>query len=145
MLHIQINSTISPKIENFYKKVWETADQEYYGRKIDWSVSKRIVEAYDNNELVSVIELHLQAGVMLIFELAVAYSHHKKDIGTMLVHKAEKIAKEEKLHKIYLETGKTWGTAAFYEKLEYVKTAEIPMHHGGQDYLQYSKLLTYPK
>jgi histone acetyltransferase (RNA polymerase elongator complex component) len=55
---------------------------------------------------------------------------------------AEKLAEKEKLHKIFLETGKTWGVGTFYEKLGYIKTGELPKHHGGQDYIQYSKFLS---
>lgn len=141
MLSIKIKNKASTKVEHLYKDVWKTANQEYFGKQINWSTTKKIVEAYDKKNLVGVIELHMQVGVMYIFELAVAYSHQKQGIGRMLIEKAEELARKEKMHKIHLDTGKTWGTAKFYEKMGFTKTGEFPKHFAGQDYLQYSKFL----
>ena len=126
-------------LEDFYKKIWHQANEDYFGKQIDWTNTTKIVEAYDNDELVGVIELRMQVGVMYIFEIAIAYSHQGKGIGKMLMEKAEEIAKEEKMHKIYLETGKTWGKGSFYEKMGYIETGIFPKHYGGHDYVQYSK------
>ena len=128
-------------LEDFYKNVWHQANEDYFGKQIDWSSTTKIIEAYDKNELVGAIEMKIQVGVMYIFEVAVSPSHHRKGLGTMLMKKAEDIAKEMKLHKIYLETGKTWGTSTFYKRLGYKQTGIFPKHFGGHDYLQYSKFL----
>ncbi|MEK7570718.1 MAG: GNAT family N-acetyltransferase [Patescibacteria group bacterium] len=136
---IKIKSKASEKVEQFYKDVWERANIDYFGKQVNWATKTIVIEVYSGGKLVGVIELHTQMGVMYIFELAVAYSHQKQGIGRMLVKKAEEIAREEKMHKIHLDTGKNWGTGIFYEKMGYMKTGEFPKHFGGQDYLQYSK------
>ncbi|MGH7203205.1 MAG: GNAT family N-acetyltransferase [Candidatus Levyibacteriota bacterium] len=140
-IKLKIKDKAADYVELFYKKVWHQANIDYFGKQIDWSSKTTIIETYDKDELVGVIEMHMQVGVMYIFELAVIYSHQRRGIGRMLMENAEEIAKKEKMHKIYLDTGKNWGTAPFYEKLGFIKTGEFPKHFGGHDYLQYSKFL----
>lgn len=65
----------------------------------------------------------------------------EKYFGKMLMEKAEAFATKEKLHKIYLETGATWGVVDFYKKLGYRETATLPDHYLKQDYIILSKLL----
>jgi histone acetyltransferase (RNA polymerase elongator complex component) len=138
---LEVKDNVADYIEPFYQKVWHKANVDYFGKQVDWSTKKKVLEAYDGEELVGVLELHMQVGVAYVFELAVAYSHQKHGIGTLLMHKAEEVARQEKMHKIHFETGKTWGTAEFYEKLGYIKTGEYPRHYGGHDYVQFSKFL----
>jgi ribosomal protein S18 acetylase RimI-like enzyme len=57
------------------------------------------------------------------------------------MERAEAIAKQYKLHNVYLDTGKNWKAAKFYESLGYKKTGELPKHLEQQDYIEYSKFL----
>jgi len=132
---------MTPSILSFLKKEWKTADIQYRGKEVNWKVTKLIITAYEGKKLVGALELSYVAGVMHIEEIIVAFDYHKKGIGKLLMQRAEEIAKKEKLHKMYLETGKTWGVTTFYEKLGYLKTGEMPKHNCGQDYIQYSKFL----
>ena len=139
MITIQIKQKMTPSVLSFLKKEWKTADRKYRGKELNWKKHDAIITAYDDKKLVGTLELNYVAGVMYIEEIIVAFSHHKKGIGTVLMNQAEEIAKKEKLHKIFLETGKTWGINVFYERLGYKKTGELLRHHGRQDYIQYSK------
>lgn len=141
MVSIQTRQNMTPSILAFVKKEWKTADLKYRGKEINWKKHEAIITAYEDKKLVGTLELNYVAGVMHIEEIIVAFSHHKKGIGTLLMKQAEEVAKKEKLHKIFLETGKTWGVSTFYEKLGYTQTGELPNHHCGQDYVIYSKLL----
>ena len=141
MVDIHISEKMTPPVLSFIKKEWKTADKQYQRKTVDWKKHKKILTAYEKGELVGVLDLYYVAGVMHIEEIIVAFIHHKKGIGKVLMEQAEELAKKEKLHKIYLETGKTWGVGDFYEKLGYIKTGEMPKHHCGQDYIQYSKFL----
>lgn len=142
MVDIRISQKMTPSVLSFVKKEWKTADNQYHRKVVDWKKQTKILTAYEEGKLVGVLELYYVAGVMHIEEIIVAFSHHKKGIGKLLMEQAEEIAKKEKLHKLYLETGKTWGVANFYEKLGYIKTGEMPKHYCSQDYIQYSKFLT---
>lgn len=141
MIQIHITEKVSPKILEFLKKEWKTADIKYRGKEMTWLKTNKVLTAYEDQTLVGVLELNYVAGVMYIEEIIVAFDYHKKGIGTLLMKNAEDIAREAGLHKIYLETGKTWGIASFYENLGYIQTGEMPKHSGGQDYVQYSKFL----
>jgi len=142
VVDIRISQKMTPSVLSFVKKEWKTADNQYHRKVVDWKKQTKILTAYEEGKLVGVLELYYVAGVMHIEEIIVAFSHHKKGIGKLLMEQAEEIAKKEKLHKLYLETGKTWGVANFYEKLGYIKTGEMPKHYCSQDYIQYSKFLT---
>jgi ribosomal protein S18 acetylase RimI-like enzyme len=133
---------ISPQILDFQKKEWTNADTEHYGIVIDWKKEKKTLVTKDNEKTLGVLELLIQAGVMHIETLIVAHEKQGQGIGKALMQKAEQIAQEYKLHKIYLETGKTWYATKFYEALGYTKTADLPKHFVKSDYVIYSKFLS---
>lgn len=141
MITISFKEKMTPTLLAFVKKEWEIADREHYGKAIDWKKQTLFITAIENKQLIGLLELTYDAGVMYIQEVIVAHTHHNNGIGTMLMLKAEDIAKKEKLHKIYLETGKDWSACKFYEKLGYIKTGELPKHSMGKDYVHYSKFL----
>jgi len=141
MIKIIITKKYSPQFYDFSKKIWEIADMENYGRKINWEKENRFIQAYKNTTLVGLIELTLEAGVMHILDLVVDYTEQNQGIGTELMKKAEEVAKQNNIHKIFLETGATWKVRKFYEKLGYVKTGDLPKHFEKQDYVEYTKLL----
>ncbi len=141
MIFIKITTKMSRKLFSFSEKVWKTADVQYYGKQIDWKKEMLIIQAYNKDELAGVLELYMQAGVMHIQDLVVDFAQQKQGIGTALMNKAEEIAKQNNMHKIYLETGKTWGVRKFYEKLGFSLTGELPKHYAKQDYVEYTKLL----
>lgn len=78
---------------------------------------------------------------MYIDELIIKQEQQGKGIGKMLMHKAEEIAGQQKLHKIYLDTGKDWPAVKFYESLGYQKTGELLKHFESIDYIVFSKFL----
>jgi ribosomal protein S18 acetylase RimI-like enzyme len=142
MVTIKITKKATPLVSSFSNKVWKTADLQYSGRIINWKKEVRFIHAYTNKQLVGLIELTMEAGVMIILDLAIDYTYQNQGIGTILMHRAEKLAKQHKVHKISLETGKTWKVRKFYEKLGYIKTGDLLMHFAKQDYVQYSKFLS---
>jgi ribosomal protein S18 acetylase RimI-like enzyme len=141
MITIRITENVSSEIEVFQKEAWQSADMEYFGRMVDWKKEKQILQAIENEVLVGVLELIIQAGVMHIESVIVKKDKQGQGIGKQLMEKAEAIAKENKLHKLYLETGKNWKATTFYENLSYEKTGDLPKHFKGQDYVEYSKFL----
>ncbi|HSW96369.1 MAG TPA: GNAT family N-acetyltransferase [Candidatus Saccharimonadales bacterium] len=141
MIEIQELVTVSSEIEDFQRKEWEFADQEYFGRIIAWKKEKKILQVIENAGIVGILELTMQAGVMHIDSLIVHHAKHGQGIGKALMVKAEEIAKGNKMHKIYLDTGKNWPATKFYETLGYIKTGDLPKHSEKQDYIEYSKFL----
>jgi len=142
MIEVKEVEKIDQSIEAFQKAEWIPADIAYFGRKIDWKKENKVFTATDENNLVGVLELSIQSGVMHIESLIVKHDKYGKGIGTKLMQKAEALAAEKQLHKIYLETGKTWDATKFYEALGYKVTGELPNHFERQDYVEYSKFLS---
>jgi len=141
MIDIKILDNLSDDAINFVKSEWAKADFIHFGRKIQWSKEKKVFQAYENGAIVGVLELTIQAGVMYIDELIIRQDMQRKGFGKRLMQKAEDVAREQKLHKMYLDTGKDWPAAKFYEALGYEKTGELPNHFENADYAVYSKFL----
>ncbi len=141
MLDIKITPETTSEITEFLKEEWKQADLNHYGKVTDWKKEKLILQAFENNELVGVIELTIQVGVMHITEVIVKHKKQQKGIGKSLMKKAEELAKEKNLHKIYLETGASWEATKFYEALGYTKTGDLPKHWVKHDFVIYTKFL----
>ncbi|HSW97401.1 MAG TPA: GNAT family N-acetyltransferase [Candidatus Saccharimonadales bacterium] len=141
MIDIQIVETVSPEIEIFQRKEWELADLKHFGRIVSWGKESKILKAIQDNNLIGVLDLTIESGVMHIDGLIVKEDKQGNGIGKALMIKAEELAKERKVHKIYLDTGKTWLSSNFYQSLGYTITAELQNHIEHQDYVIYSKFL----
>lgn len=141
MLSIINVDTLPQDAIDFVKKEWPIADTIHFGRQIQWSKEKQALLAKDNEKIVGVLELTMQAGVMYIDELIVDSTKQGQGIGTALMKKAEDIARSNNLHKIYLDTGKNWPAVKFYESLGYQQTGVLPKHYVGIDYLIFTKFL----
>lgn len=141
MIDIQELSSVPPEMLEFQKREWQIADQKHFGRKVRWEKEKKVLTASDNGELCGVLELRIQAGVMTIDSLIVKHDVQGKGIGKALMLRAEHIAKDNQLHKIFLDTGKNWPATGFYEALGYTKTGDLIKHLDQQDFVLYSKFL----
>ena len=141
MITIQTQDTISPEAINFVKEEWTMADKVHFGHPVEWKKEKKALVAQEAESIVGVLELTMQAGVMYIDELIIKTSRHGQGIGKMLMQKAEEMARENTMHKIYLDTGASWPAVEFYNALGYIKTGDLPHHLAGQDYVVYSKFL----
>lgn len=142
MIDIKAVEKTDQVLEEFQKAEWIPADIAHFGRKIDWKKENKVFTATEDGKLVGVLEFSIQAGVMHIESLIVKHDEYRKGVGTMLMQKAESLAYERQLHKIYLETGKTWDATKFYEVLGYKVTGELPNHFGKQAYVEYTKFLS---
>lgn len=142
MFSIDIGKTLTDEIKNLQKDEWEIADIAHFGRVIDWKKETRVIIARVDNELVGVLELSMQSGVMHIESLIVKHTMQGQGIGRALVERAEQLAKEYHLHKIYLETGESWNATRFYEALGYINSGILQNHYENIHYIIYSKYLT---
>jgi|SRR6185369_13604896 len=142
MIEIKEIEKIDQAIEEFQKAEWIPADLTHFGRKIDWKKENKVFTAIEDGMLVGVLEFSIQGGVMHIESLIVKHDEYRRGVGKILMQNAESLASERQLHKIYLETGKTWDATKFYEELGYKITGELPNHFEKQDYVEYSKFLS---
>lgn len=141
MITIKIDTELTPDIHKFLENEWVIADKKNIGKALDWDKKTIFFNAYQEDELVGSLELNYQEGVMCIEDLIVKNDKQGLGVGSLLMNKAEELAKKEKLHKIYLETGRTWEARRLYEKLGYVKTGLLENHFANQDYVIYTKFL----
>ena len=129
-------------LTSFKAEAWPVADKEHYGDTVvDFSRSEHTFIAKDGERIVGYCTVALDAGVAQIEPLMVAPDRKGQGIGTALLKRAEEKAIQEGAHKIWLETGMSWKSKAFYEKGGYVVRAVLPNHVAHQDFVLMDKML----
>ena len=126
---------------DFEKTAWEVADTEHYGQAINWDSTEYHLTATKNDQIIGSIRFTIRAGVAYIDALIVDPEFRGQGIATKLLQEMERIAREKKAHKIYVQTGKSWGTASLYQKQGYAVTSELPNHYVHVDFLELTKFL----
>ena len=132
------------KIKGFNRKEWELVHPEHFGTQQVypyWEKKKFLFKAQDENRVVGTLDGDYMAGVMYISQLIVARDKRGFGIGVQLMNKVEKLAKDNKLHKIYLHTGTNWKAVKFYEKLGFIKETKLKNHYEHKDFWIMSKTL----
>lgn len=116
------------KIREFNKREWKLVHPEHFGGEQNinyWTKKKFAFKAKIDGKIAGTLDGNYVAGVMYISQLIVAGDKRGLGIGKKLMDKAEKLARKNKLHLIYLKTGVGWNTVVFYETLGYRKEAKI--------------------
>lgn len=138
---ISISRASKKETKSFNEKEWHGVDIEHYGQRVDWHERKFRFQATQDGRLLGDISGKHESGVLYIGQIIVAADQRGKGIGEMLMNAAEDFGRRMGAHKAWLITGKTWKANAFYRKLGYAKTADLPRHHFQQDFVIYSKFL----
>lgn len=113
------------KLREFKDKEWELIHPKHFGEKLDrsyWDVKKIRIKAEEKGKIVGGVSGHTMAGVFYIAELIVDHDKRGLGVGKALMNEAEKYARNNNMHLIYLETGENWEAVKFYEKLGFEKT-----------------------
>ena len=92
-------------------------------------------------QIVGTLDGDYVAGVMYVSQLLVA--HNKRGLGTgkKLMNEAEKVARKNKLHLMYLKTGLGWKSVKFYEALGFKPVATIKNFYAKKDFCFMTKYL----
>jgi len=131
-------------MREFGKAEWYLIHPEHFGHKQDqkyWEKIKFYFCAKEGREILGMIDGHYMGGVMYISQLIVGHKNRGEGIGRALMEEAEKIARKNRVHKIYLHTGAGWEAVKFYEKLGYKKEAKLHNHYERRDFWVMSKSL----
>lgn len=145
-MNIKITSLKSKpnKMREFNRKEWKLVHPEHFGSKQNinyWTKKKFAYKAEVDGKIAGTLNGNYMAGVMYLSQLIIAGGKRGLGIGKKLMDKAEKLAKDVRLHKIYLHTGSNWKAVKFYEKLGYIKETKLKNHYEHQDFWIMSKEL----
>ncbi|NMB84186.1 GNAT family N-acetyltransferase [Candidatus Roizmanbacteria bacterium] len=135
-MKIQITTKTNLKLKNFNKKEWPIANIEHFGSNVDWKTKNYILNCIEKNKIIGTLGIRIEGGVGYIGTMIVAKTKQGKGIGGKLMDKAIVIAKKEKAHKIYLQTGKDWKSIQFYKKFGYKITAELKNHYFHKNFVE---------
>ncbi len=136
--------TKTKAMKAFGRTEWPLVHPEHFGHEPDkkyWEKVEFYLCAKEGNETLGMVNGYYMAGVMYIPTLIVGHKTRGSGVGQALMEEAEKIARKNRVHKIYLHTGSTWRAVDFYEKLGYKKTGVLKNHYEGRDFLVMSKML----
>ena len=143
-LKITSLSRKSNKIREFNKREWKLVHPEHFGSEQNinyWTKKKFAFKAEIDGEITGTLDGNYVAGVMYISQLIIAGGKRGLGIGKKLMDKAEKLARENRLHLIYLKTGVDWKAVVFYESLGYKKEAKIKQFKEKEDFWVMTKQL----
>jgi len=130
----------TPELKSFEKKEWKIANEQNFGHDFGAKKSYLLV-AEDDGKIVGLVEFNTTRGVCHISNLLVSNSSRRQGIGKKLLTRAEKKAKQLKVHKIFLNTGKDWESVKFYNSMGYQVEAVSKNHYGHHDFVQFVKFL----
>jgi ribosomal protein S18 acetylase RimI-like enzyme len=141
-MKIKILKKETKELKKFRRKEWKQVDLEHFGKNVLFHRRKYQLMAIDNkNEIIGQLLFNIMAGVSHIKEILVAKGRRRQNIGKELMRKAEEITRKHNIHKIILETGKTWSAVPFYKSLGYKITGKHPNHYFHQDFVIFTKFL----
>jgi len=131
------NSFVDAELENVRK----TESQERFKQRIK-SRDGIFLIAEENNEIVGVALGQESVGVCTIGFLGVKKEHRRKGVGTSLLSRFVKEAKERKAHKVSLHTSPSLLPAIkLYIKDGFIPEGFLRKHIRGLDVIVYSKFL----
>lgn len=140
-MKIAVLKSESKGFQNFSEKEWAIADQEHYGKNVDWKDKKILLKAAENGEIVGTLNGKVTAGVGYISGIITAKDKRGQGIGKQLMLKAEEAARSLGAHKIFLVTGDGWDAIKLYKSLGYEITAKLPNHFVNKDFIEMTKFI----
>lgn len=120
---------------------WHNVDIDHYGKHVEWNDQKFRFKAVINGTLVGTIDGKYASGVVYIDSLITAQHVRGQGVGRMLVETVAAWGKKLGAHKMWLITGKSWKENGFYQKIGFIKIAELPDFHFHTDFVIYTKLI----
>lgn len=134
------------KVKEFNKLEWKLVHPKHFGKEQDekyWDKKKFFFKAEDKGEILGTLDGSFMAGVMSISQLIVVHDKKRLGIGKKLMDVAEKLARRNKLHMIFLKTGVGWKAVKFYESLGYKSVAKLKNFYSKKDFWLMTKRLDY--
>lgn len=125
------------KIRDFNMNEWKLVHPEHFGSQQDdkyWTKKKFFFKAEDKGKVVGTLDGNFMAGVMYISQLVIKKDKRGFGVGKELMNEAEKLARKNKLHKVYLYTGVDWKAVKFYEKLRYKTEVKLNNFYEHKDF-----------
>lgn len=138
---IEVATDLPSDAEAFTEQAWAAADQEHFGKAVDFSKKKFSLVARRDGIVCGIAKLQIKAGIARIDELLVDENQRRLGVGTQLVREMERIAHQHTCHKITLLTGKDWPAVPFYTSLGFAFVAELPNYYTRHDFVELAKEL----
>lgn len=138
----ELNPDEKAALNAFKDAEYPAVDKAHYGdNPPTWTDEVYTLVAKEGNEIAGFIRINVRMGIAYMESLLVGEKFRNQGIGQKLITEAEAKSKEMGAHKIWLETGSTWGTKEFYEKLGYRVRTTLPNDVGHQECLLMDKML----
>jgi GNAT superfamily N-acetyltransferase len=140
-MEINITTASKDEVDKFNKEAWSGMDLEHYGKHVKWVETPILFKVVEGGKIIAAVDAKYESGVIHVNKITVEKKNRRNGIGKSLMKKIEEEAAMIGAHKIFLTTGKDWVAGKFYESLGFEKTADLPNHFFGFDFVIYSKII----
>lgn len=133
------------EIVRFLREEWPAADEETFGRPVEWLAEPVALAVRRHHRIVAVLRGHVTGGVGSVDELIVAQSHRGSGLGTLLLERFEQEAASRGCGRVVLRAVKDSKAEHFYRGKGYRRECVQYSYEFGYDYVRMTKLLRHSR
>ena len=142
-LELTVSAGLDPDSEAFFEEEWAAYARSAYGThrpERPYAVTARL-----DGEVVGTASGELRSRLCHLHYLIVAAGARRHGIGSQLVRAVERLAIDDGLESVRLETRAGGPAEGFYRRLGYEATAILPAWVEGRDFLLMEKAISPPR
>jgi GNAT superfamily N-acetyltransferase len=140
----RIATTTPDEVREFLRREWAAEDRQRWGEEtVSWEKETHLLRAMGDGQTAGVAKFSIKGGVAHLSEIIVAQAQRGRGIGTQLMIRFEKAAREAGCHKLSLRTVEGAPSVRFYRRLGYRVEGKMARHYHGLTFLQFYKFLDY--
>jgi L-asparaginase II/GNAT superfamily N-acetyltransferase len=125
----------------FLRKEWPSADEETFGRPLEWIAEPLALIVRHRRKVVAVLRGHFTGGVASVDELMVGRGERNTGLGSLLLSRFEAAARERRCRRVVLRAVKGSVAELFYHNRGYCRECVERKHEFGFDYVRLTKEL----
>lgn len=129
------------EVLRFLREEWPAADEETFGRPVDWAAERIALVVRRQNRIAAVLRAHVTGGVGSVDELIVARDQRGAGLGTVLLERFEQEADSRGCSRVVLRAVKDSRAEQFYRRRGYYRECVQYSYEFGYDYVRMTKSL----
>jgi|GEM_PF-144900 len=126
-------------VTRFFREEWPLADEETFGRRLDWSAEPFALIVRRRKYVLGVLKGHFIGGVASIDEFVVGRRHRGRGLGSALLDRFEREALRRNCNRIVLRAVKDARAERFYGDRGYSRESIQFSYEFGFDYVKLTR------
>jgi L-asparaginase II/GNAT superfamily N-acetyltransferase len=129
------------EVVRFLREEWPAADEEVFGRTLEWNVEPFALILRGQRQVVAVLKGHFLGGVGSVDELMVRKRYRGRGVGSRLLRMFEEEAATRGCGRIVLRAVKGAPSEGFYRNRGFSREAVQFSYEFGFDYVRLTKVI----